>query len=47
MLPSRSGILAETINTMHLTFNPGQNILELYSILVQIQFTTSKTKFDI
>ena len=28
-------------------YNPGHNILELYNILVQIQFTTSKTKLDI
>ena len=27
--------------------NPGHNILELYNTLVQIQFTTSKTKLDI
>ena len=27
--------------------NPGHNILELYSVLVQIQLTTSKTKRDI
>ena len=29
------------------TYNPGHNILELYNILVQIRFTTSKTKLDI
>ena len=29
------------------TYNPGHNILELYNILVQIQFTTSKRKLDI
>ena len=28
-------------------YNPGHNILELYSILVQVRFTTSKTKLDI
>ena len=28
-------------------YNPGHNILELYSILVQIRFPTSKTKLDI
>ena len=30
-----------------LTYNPGHNILELYNILVEIRFTTSKTKLDI
>ena len=28
-------------------YNPGHNILELYNILVQIHFTTSKAKLDI
>ena len=28
-------------------YNPGHNILELYNDLVQVQFTTSKTKRDI
>ena len=28
-------------------YSPGHNILELYNILVQIRFTTSKTKLDI
>ena len=28
-------------------FNPGHNILELCNNLVDIQFTTSKRKFDI
>ena len=28
-------------------YNPGHNILELYNVLVQIRFTTSKTKLDI
>ena len=28
-------------------YNPGHNILELYNILVHIQFTTSKRKLDI
>ena len=28
-------------------YNPGHNILELYNILVEIRFTTSKTKLDI
>ena len=27
-------------------YNPGHNILELYIILVQIRFTTSKKKLD-
>ena len=27
-------------------YNPGHNILELYNILVQIRFTTSKRKLD-
>ena len=27
--------------------NPYQNVLELYSVLVQVQFATSKTKLDI
>ena len=30
-----------------LVYNPGHNTLELYNILVQIQFTTSKRKLDI
>ena len=29
------------------TYNPGHNILELYNILVQAWFPTSKTKLDI
>ena len=28
-------------------YNPGHNILELYIILVQIWFTTTKMKLDI
>ena len=28
-------------------YNPGHNIMELYNILVQIRFTTSKRKLDI
>ena len=28
-------------------YNPGHNILKLYNTLVQIRFTTSKTKLDI
>ena len=28
-------------------YNPGHNILELYNIFVEIQFTTSKTKLNI
>ena len=28
-------------------YNPGHNILELYSVLVQVRFTTSKTKLDV
>ena len=28
-------------------YNSGHNILELYNILVQIRFTTSKRKLDI
>ena len=28
-------------------YNPGHNILELYNILVQIRYKTSKTKLDI
>ena len=30
-----------------LSYNPGHNILELYNILLQIQFTTSITKLDV
>ena len=30
-----------------LSYNPGHNSLELYNILLQIRFTTSKTKSDI
>ena len=30
-----------------LTYNPGHNVLELYNILVQFQFTASKRKLDI
>ena len=29
------------------SYNPGNNILELYNILVQVLFTTSKTKLYI
>ena len=29
------------------TYNLGCNILELYNVLVQVQFTTIKTKCDI
>ena len=29
------------------TYNPGHNILEPYNILVNVGFTTSKTKLDI
>ena len=32
---------------LDLVYSPGHNILELYSILVKIRFTTSKTKLDI
>ena len=28
-------------------YNPGHNILELYNVLVQIRFTTSKRKLGI
>ena len=28
-------------------YNPGQNVLELYDVLVQAQFATSKTKLVI
>ena len=28
-------------------YNPGYNILERYNFLVQVQFATSETKFDI
>ena len=28
-------------------FNPGHNILELWNVLVQVWFATSKTKLDI
>ena len=35
------------INMELLIYNPGHNILKLYSILVQIQFITSKRKLDI
>ena len=27
-------------------YNPGHNILEFYSVLVQVQFTTNKMKLD-
>ena len=30
-----------------ITYNLGHNILELYNVLVQIRFTTNKTKCDI
>ena len=30
-----------------LNYNPGQNILELYNILVQVRFFKSKKKLDI
>ena len=29
------------------SYNPGHNILELYNVLVQIQFTKCKRKLDI
>ena len=29
------------------SYNPAHNISELYNVLVQVQFTTSKTKLDI
>ena len=32
---------------MYINYNPGHNVLELYNILVEIQFTISKTKLDI
>ena len=28
-------------------YNPGHNKLEFYSVLLQIRFATSKTKFDV
>ena len=31
---------------MYIVYNSGHNILELYIILVQVRFTTSKTKID-
>ena len=34
-------------NFMLIIYNPGHNILELFNILVQIRFTTSKRKLDI
>ena len=30
-----------------LNYNPGHNILELYNVLVQVRFATSKMKIDI
>ena len=30
-----------------INYNSGHNILELYDVLVRVQFTTSKMKFDI
>ena len=30
-----------------MNYNIGHNVLELYNVLVQIRFTTSKTKRDI
>ena len=32
---------------MQSTYNPGNNTLELYNILVQIRFITSEKKLDI
>ena len=32
---------------LHLSYNLGHNIMELYSVLVQIRLTTSKAKRDI
>ena len=31
----------------YISYNSGQNILELHNILVKIRFTTSKMKLDI
>ena len=48
-IPScRTGPLARVhLENFHLTYNPSHNILELYNVLVQIRFSTSKTKLDI
>ena len=35
-----------SVDSNKLCYNPGHNIMELYNILVQIQFATSKTKLD-
>ena len=34
------------LERLKLIYNPGHNILELYNILEQVQFTTNKTKLD-
>ena len=35
------------ITTVRLTYNPGHNILQLYNILLQTRFITSKRKLDV
>ena len=36
-----------SVSSLHLRYNLGHNILELYNDLVQIRLSTSKTKRDI
>ena len=35
------------VSSLNVNYNLGHNILELYSVLIQTRFTTSKTKLDI
>ena len=35
------------ITAVRSTYNPGHNILELYNILLQTRFITSKRKLDV
>ena len=45
--PLSKMIIAMELSRLKLVCNPGHNILELYNILVEIWFTTSKMKLDI
>ena len=47
--PSKTEKVNNTFNfcIFELVYNPGYNIYELYNILVEISFTTRKTKLNI
>ena len=42
-----SSTIKKSQNIMNMIYNVGHNIFELYNVLVQIQLTTSKPKYDI